>query len=68
MGKRKFMVEFSEELDEVIGTLAARQGVPKTQVIREAVSLLKYVDDQQQEGHRLAIADEDGRLMQNIVR
>ncbi len=68
MSKKKLIVEFSEELDKVIGALAAQQGVPKTQVIRRAVSLLKYVDDQRREGHKLAIADKDGRLMQEITR
>jgi predicted transcriptional regulator len=67
MPKKKFTVEFSPELDQVIEELAAKEGVPKTQIVRRAVSLLKFVDDERAEGNRFTIADREGQVLREIV-
>jgi predicted transcriptional regulator len=68
MRKKRFIVEFSDDLDEVIDKLAKKQGLEKTQVVKQAVSLLNYVNEQQAKGRRLAIDVEPGRLSRIIDR
>jgi hypothetical protein len=66
MAKKRFIVEFSHELDEMIDRLAKQQGLQKTQVVKQAVSLLNYVNEQQGKGRRLVIDDEVGRVLERI--
>ncbi|HJT91749.1 MAG TPA: ribbon-helix-helix protein, CopG family [Mycobacterium sp.] len=47
----KFTVEMNDELDAVVTSLAEQQGVPKTQVVRRALALLKYLEDQRRAGN-----------------
>ncbi len=56
MGK-KFTVEMNSELDDVISSLAEQQGVPKTQVVRRALALLKYLEDEQTAGRVILVHD-----------
>lgn len=48
----KLTVQLTDEMDEVIDQLADVRGLPKTQVLRRAVLLMKYLDD-------AATADQD---------
>ncbi len=60
MGKKRFIVEFSDELDGMVDKLAKEQGLDKTQVVKQAVSLLNYVNEQQARGRRLVIKVDSG--------
>jgi predicted transcriptional regulator len=68
VAKKKFIVEFSEELDEMIDKLARKQDLPKTQVVKQALSLLNYIEDQRTEGHRFTIEDKTGRVLGELVQ
>jgi hypothetical protein len=63
----KLTVQFSGKADEDLETLAREQGVPKSHVIRRSVALLKYLEDERSKGNKVAITDEDDRVLKEIV-
>jgi len=64
----KLTVQLSGELDSVLGDLAERQGIPKTQVIRRSIALMKYLEDETSKNpdRKLAIT-ENGNVLTEIV-
>ena len=50
----KLTVELNDELTRMVEELASEQGIPKTQVIRRSVALLKFLQDEQSQGRKLA--------------
>jgi predicted transcriptional regulator len=63
----KFTVEFSPELAAVVGGLAREGGIPKTRVLRRAIALLWFVEQERSQGHKITIHDADNRLVKEIV-
>jgi predicted transcriptional regulator len=63
----KLTVQFEGRLEADLDQLAREQGVPKTQIIRRSIALLKYVEDERKKGHRLAITDADDQVIKEIV-
>ena len=63
----KLTVQFTGRIDDDLEALAKEQGVPKTQVIRRAVALMKYVEDERARGHKLSITDENDHVVKDIV-
>ncbi len=41
----KFTVQMDDKMTSMLENIAAKRGIPKTQVLRNAVALLKYLDD-----------------------
>lgn len=41
----KLTVQMSDEMDQLLMELSDERGLPKTQVLRDAVRLMKYLDD-----------------------
>lgn len=64
----KLTVQLSGDLDSVLGDLAKKQGIPKTQVIRRSIALMKYLEDETGENtaRKLAIT-ENGKVLTEIV-
>ena len=64
----KLTVQLSGELDSVLDDLAKSQGVPKTQVIRRSIALMKYLEDETSKNpdRKLAIT-ENGNILTEIV-
>lgn len=63
----KLAVELNGKMNRVLDQLSEAQRVPKTEVIRRAIALLKYAEDERRKGNKLAIADKDGRVIREIV-
>jgi hypothetical protein len=56
----KVTVQMSNELDSVISSLASRRDIPKSQVLRRAVALMKMLDDADEKGEKVILRDPDG--------
>lgn len=64
----KVTVQFSDELDGILSELAECRGLAKTQVLRRAVLLMKYLDKASAEGADLVLRDrESGRERQLVM-
>lgn len=63
----KTTVELSGDLNEMLADLSESQGVSKGEVIKRALALLKFLEEQQSEGKKVAITDQDDRVVQEIV-
>jgi predicted transcriptional regulator len=53
----KLTVQFTDEMDEVLGELAEARGLAKTQVLRRAVLLMRYLDEASAAGTDLVLRD-----------
>ena len=63
----KLTVDLNDTLNAMLEELAKEQGIPKTQVLRRSIGLLRYLEQERKLGHRLAITDEKGQLMKEVV-
>jgi hypothetical protein len=63
----KLTVQFTGRIDDDLEALAREQGVPKTQVIRRAIALMKFIEDERDKGHKVSITDNDDRVLKDIV-
>jgi hypothetical protein len=63
----KLTVEFPERLNTILEEMAEKEGLPKVQLIRRAIALLKYVEDEKALGNKIAIADENNKIIKEIV-
>ncbi|MDQ1536329.1 MAG: hypothetical protein QOE58_722 [Actinomycetota bacterium] len=64
---KKFTVEMNRELDDVVTALAEQQQVPKTQVVRRALALLKYLEDERRAGRVILVQDPDTGREKELV-
>jgi len=51
----KVTVEMTDEMNDVLGEVARRRGVPKTAALRRAVALLTYLDDANERGEQIVL-------------
>ncbi len=64
----RLTVQFPEKADEILSELAEKDKVSKTEIIRRALSLYRYLDREvKQKGNKLAIADKDDKIIKEIV-
>jgi predicted transcriptional regulator len=53
----KLTVQFTDEMDQVLEELARARDVPKAQVLRRAVLLMRYLDEASAAGKDLVLID-----------
>jgi predicted transcriptional regulator len=53
----KLTVQFTDKMDEVLEELARARDVPKAQVLRRAVLLMRYLDEAAAAGTDLVLRD-----------
>ena len=63
----KYTVELNDRLNAVLDELSADQHRPKTHVIRRAIAVLKYLDDEQRKGNKVFIVGPHGEAQREIV-
>jgi len=64
----RFTVQFPEKTDEILGYLAVKQNISKTEVLRRALSLYKYLDrEARDKGYKVIIADESDNILKEIL-
>jgi hypothetical protein len=64
----KFTVQLNDEMDEILSDLARQEGIPKTQVIRRSLALLKFLQEEERNGRKLAVTDNENNVVKEIVR
>ena len=63
----KLTVQLTTEMNDVLGQLAEARGLPKTQVLRDAVRLMKYLDDAVKDDADLVIRRRNDGTERQIV-
>lgn len=63
----KVTVQMTDEMNEVLGEVARRRGVPKTAALRRAVALLKYLDEANERGEQVVLRDPKTKTETQIV-
>jgi len=66
--KKKFTVEFNDDIDKKLTDLAQKKGINKVDVLRRAIALYDYTDSEAGSGtfKKLSIT-ENGRAVKDIV-
>jgi predicted transcriptional regulator len=63
----KVTFELDDNLDDVLGSLAKKQGLKKSQMLRRSIALMKYLEDERDDGNRVAITNGSGQVLKEIV-
>ena len=64
----RLTVQFPSRTETILSELAAKDEISKTEVIRRALSLYKFLDREAREkGFKIAIADENDKIIKEIV-
>ncbi len=66
----KLTIEFNDSLNEILRQLADKDGTTKVDIIRRALALYKYVDEEvsKNDKRKLAIAEDDKVLREIVLR
>lgn len=64
----RLTVQFPDSTSEILGELSAQDNVSKTEILRRALSVYKYLAKETQDGKRkVAITDENGTVIKEIL-
>lgn len=64
----RLTVQFPAKTDAILSELAGKDEISKTEVIRRALSLYKYLDREGREkGLKIALADKDDKIVKEII-
>jgi len=63
----KITVELNEKLTEILNELSTEGELPKASVIRRALALLKYIEDERKDGLRLTLSNSQHEVVKEIV-
>ena len=63
----KLTIEFNDKMTEILEEMSRKERLPKTHVIRRAIALFKFVEGEREKGHKLAITDQNDRVLKEIV-
>ena len=63
----KLTVQFPDQASQVLAELSEQDQVSKTEILRRALSLYKYLENETEGGKKIAIADKDDRILKEIV-
>ena len=67
MSVKKLTVQFGEPVAEVLKKLADGKGISQVEVLRRAVALYSYAEQQSELGYRLAITNREGQRVADVV-
>ena len=62
----KLTIEMNDKLNSTLDELAKKEQIPKAQVLRRSLTLLKLLEDHKDEGYKLALTKE-GSVTREIV-
>ena len=65
----RLTVQFPTKTSEILDEMAEHDQVSKTEIIRRALALYKFLGDEVngKEGKKIAIADKDDKILKEIV-
>jgi predicted transcriptional regulator len=64
---KKLTVQLNEKLSSVLEQISEEEEIPQTQVLRQAIALYKFVEDEKRAGNKLAIANADNEIIKEII-
>lgn len=64
----KISANLSEEVVQALRELAEEKGVTMTEMLRQAISLEKFLSDQVKEGKKVLLEDKDKKYQQILMR
>ena len=65
--KGVYKFRFSEKVDDEVVELARRRGTTITELLRLALSLLKVVINEAEQGHKLIVCTADGQPLKELL-
>jgi ribbon-helix-helix CopG family protein len=68
MAKKKLTVELNERATARLDNLAKSKGLSKVDILRRALALYEYVEEQAEAGNRFAITDSTGQPIELFFR
>jgi len=64
----RLTIQFPERTDEILKNLSTKEGVSKTEILRRALSLYRYLDrEARDKGNKVTIADNEDNIIKEIV-
>ena len=64
----RLTVQFPEATSEILADLSAQDQVSKTEILRRALAVYKYLEKETRGGKRkVAITDENGKVVKEIL-
>ena len=65
----RMTVQFPEKTSKILSELAEKDEVTKTEVLRRALSLYRYLEREvrREKGNKVAIADKNNNIVKEIV-
>ncbi len=64
----RLTVQFSDPTSELLAELSAKDQVSKTEILRRALAVYKYLEQETRDGKRkVAITDENDKVLKEIV-
>lgn len=67
MAQTRLTIQISDRLEEILNQLAKDDGIPKAQVIRRAIAVLKFLEDEKKNGNKITISSHDDRVLKELV-
>ncbi len=64
----RLTVQFPDKTTQILTELSDQEEVSKTEILRRAVSLYRFLQNETREGkHKITIADENDKVVKEIV-
>ena len=65
--KTKLTVQFPAAVSELLGDLAEQGDTTKTVILQRAIGLYAFVVNESRKGRKIAVIDDDDRVMKELV-
>lgn len=64
----RLTVQFPDQTTEILDELSSREQVSKTEILRRAIALYRYLEKETRDGkQKVTIADENNKVLKEIV-
>lgn len=68
MNRKRYTVDFTDDLDKIISTISEEKGITKAEVIRRALTYYAVLEAETDNIHRkISITDEDDQIIKQLV-
>jgi hypothetical protein len=63
----RMTIEIPNDLSDLIGQVAKREGISKIDVVRRTFGILRVAEEEKAKGNKLAIVDDNNQLVARLV-
>ena len=67
MKAKRYTIELAEALDKKLEELAEKRGIPKAELLRRALALYAFVDEEEEKDAKLAIVNDQNEVKYKIA-